>query len=299
MKKALIVLVLVIGGWWLWSTLTAPDATPSHCAKRETRVQHQCGCRGGFHRCARFPRLAGHSVRRTAGRRSALARARSPVPAWEGDLATTEPRQPVPAIPPLSSAAKTRQPAGHYRYREDCLYLNVWAPPGAHALPVMLWLHGGGNSIGHGGSYSGDALAMQENVVLITINYRLGPLGWFSHPALATGDKLDDSGNYGSLDAIAALEWTPRQHCRVRWRPEQRHPVRRIGGCGRHAGDDGIATGRRDLFHRAIVQSGGFRTSTLDNAFQNFIDDLSPGHLPSVPKEVVNHLLVMERRHRA
>ena len=71
----------------------------------------------------------------------------------------------------------------------------------------MLWIHGGGNTIGHGGSYNGAALATQRDVVIVTINYRLGIFGWFSHPDLATGNVLDDSGNYGTLDVIRALEW--------------------------------------------------------------------------------------------
>ena len=133
----------------------------------------------------------------------------------------------------------------------------------------MLWLHGGGNSIGHGGSYSGDALATQENVVVVTINYRLGPLGWFSHPALASGDALDDSGNYGTLDAIAALGWA-------------RDNIAAFGGDPSNLTLFGESAGAADtlalmasplakgLFHRAIVQSGGFRTSSIATA-QNFV----------------------------
>ena len=84
--------------------------------------------------------------------------------------------------------------------------LNIWSPPNAAKLPVMLWIHGGGNTIGHGGSYNGAALATQRNVVIVTINYRLGIFGWFSHPDLLTGDKLDDSGNYGTLDV--SVRWS-------------------------------------------------------------------------------------------
>ena len=72
----------------------------------------------------------------------------------------------------------------------------------------MLWIHGGGNTIGHGGSYNSAKLATSQDVVVVTINYRLGPMGWFSHPDLARGNPLDDSGNYGTLDVIRALEWT-------------------------------------------------------------------------------------------
>ena len=92
---------------------------------------------------------------------------------------------------------------------EDCLYLNVFTPradPGAQ-LPVMVWIHGGALIFGSGGLgiYDGSALARRE-VVVVTINYRLGPLGFFSHPAL---DKEKPGGavNFGLLDQIAALNW--------------------------------------------------------------------------------------------
>ncbi|MCL4149457.1 UNVERIFIED_CONTAM: hypothetical protein GTU68_008939 [Idotea baltica] len=72
----------------------------------------------------------------------------------------------------------------------------------------MLWIHGGGNTIGHGGSYNGARLAVDERVVVISINYRLGVFGWFSHAALDNGNPADRSGNYGTLDIVRALEWT-------------------------------------------------------------------------------------------
>ena len=107
---------------------------------------------------------------------------------------------------------------------EDCLYLNIWAPATAQEgqLPVMFWIHGGGNSVGHGGSatYDGSRLASKHNVVVVSINYRLGPFGWFRHPALASDLKQahDASGNYGTLDIVAALHWASRHLSRfARW----------------------------------------------------------------------------------
>ena len=75
---------------------------------------------------------------------------------------------------------------------EDCLYLNVYAPQfsatdvpqGNDALPVMVWIHGGGNTVGHAARYNGGKLAAEQNVIVVAINYRLGPLGWFPHAAL-------------------------------------------------------------------------------------------------------------------
>ena len=93
---------------------------------------------------------------------------------------------------------------------EDCLYLNVWTPewPPKHAAPVMFWIHGGSNIMGSGAesSYDGTALAT-KGVVVVTMNYRLGIFGSFSHPQLTQESPHHASGNYGLLDQIAALQW--------------------------------------------------------------------------------------------
>lgn len=92
---------------------------------------------------------------------------------------------------------------------EDCLYLNVWAPAKARRAPIMLWLYGGGGTMGSGHvpTYHGDAFA-RDGVVLVTINYRLGALAGFAHPALtAVAQEGEGLGNYHLLDAIAALKW--------------------------------------------------------------------------------------------
>ena len=91
---------------------------------------------------------------------------------------------------------------------EDCLYLNVWTPAKTlkEKLPVMVWIYGGGFSMGTSSSYNGAPLA-REGVVLVTINYRVGRLGFFAHPALSAENPEHVSGNYGILDQIAALRW--------------------------------------------------------------------------------------------
>ena len=93
---------------------------------------------------------------------------------------------------------------------EDCLYLNVWTPDPARtaALPVMVWIHGGGNRYGHGGQeiHDGRSLA-RRGLVVVTLNHRLGALGFLAHPELAAEDDLGASGNYGLLDIVAALTW--------------------------------------------------------------------------------------------
>jgi para-nitrobenzyl esterase len=99
---------------------------------------------------------------------------------------------------------------GNARLSEDCLYLNVYtaARPG-EKRPVMFWIHGGAFVSGSGALYDGTNLARQ-GVVVVTINYRLGALGFFAHPALSAESPKNVSGNYGLLDMIAALEWTKR-----------------------------------------------------------------------------------------
>src|ERR1700744_1560202 len=93
---------------------------------------------------------------------------------------------------------------------EDCLYLNVWAPPGSKVtdrLPVLVFIYGGGGTIGSASSpmYDGENMA-KKGVVFVTIAYRVGILGWMAHPAL-TKEQGGHSGNYGYLDQNAALKW--------------------------------------------------------------------------------------------
>ncbi len=92
---------------------------------------------------------------------------------------------------------------------EDCLTLNIWASAGREeALPVMVWIHGGGYQFGSGSRPTFDGTAFAEKgIVLVTINYRLGALGFMAHPELTAEAPYGSSGNYGILDQIAALRW--------------------------------------------------------------------------------------------
>ena len=96
---------------------------------------------------------------------------------------------------------------------ENCLYLNVWTPARAAGakLPVMVWVHGGGFRDGTGAMllHDGEELA-KKGVVLVTINYRLGAIGFLAHPELTKESDRNASGNYGLMDAVAALEWVQR-----------------------------------------------------------------------------------------
>src|SRR5262249_6857171 len=137
-------------------------------------------------------------------------RAPEPPPAWAGTREATRVGAPCAQLASpfggIEDVAAGR-PAGS----EDCLFLNVWAPDaaGSARLPVMLWIHAGGTAVGHGGFFAGSDLATAGNVVVVTVNYRLGPFGWFRHAALrddATTDA-ERSGDFATLDLLRALAW--------------------------------------------------------------------------------------------
>jgi para-nitrobenzyl esterase len=141
---------------------------------------------------------------------------------------------------------------------EDCLYLNVWTPAesGEEGLPVMVWIHGGSFETGAGsmGIYDGRHLA-SRGVVVVTINYRLGPLGFLSHPALSATSATGTSGNYGLLDQIAALEWVQTNISGFGGDPGN------VTVFGQSAGgisilDLIVSPAAEELFQRAIAQSG-------------------------------------------
>ncbi|CAM4193601.1 carboxylesterase/lipase family protein [Deinococcus marmoris] len=99
---------------------------------------------------------------------------------------------------------------GAVKGQEDCLYLNVYAPKGATPasnLPVMVWIHGGAYTAGSANAYDGSVLAEKNNMLVVTLNYRLGALGWLSLPALGGEAGGGQSGNYGLMDQQAALKW--------------------------------------------------------------------------------------------
>jgi para-nitrobenzyl esterase len=143
---------------------------------------------------------------------------------------------------------------------EDCLYLNVWsAAPSAEAMqPVIVWIHGGGFTAGTGANptYDGGPLT-QKGAVVVTFNYRLGPFGFFAHPALTAEAGERRSGNYATQDMIAVLEWVYENIAAFGGDPIN------VTIVGASAGAQSVATllaSRRaaGLFHRSITQSGGW-----------------------------------------
>ena len=146
---------------------------------------------------------------------------------------------------------------GNFVGQEDCLYLDIRKPKNSQKnLPVMFWIHGGGNTSGLKDIYDFSGLVKKENVIVVSINYRLGPLGWFSHPSIQNFQSdLDKTSNFGTLDIIKALEWVNKN-------------IQKFGGdknnitiFGESAGGHNVlsllvAPQAKGLFHKAISQSG-------------------------------------------
>ncbi len=110
---------------------------------------------------------------------------------------------------PTARGTSIYAPAQSPTMSEDCLFLNIWAPEGAARAPVFVWIHGGGLSTGVSSDamYDGARMAAAQGMVVVSINYRPGVLGYLAHPELSAESRQDISGNYGLLDQIAALRW--------------------------------------------------------------------------------------------
>jgi len=179
-------------------------------------------------------------------------RAPEPMPKWDG---VRDARAAGPACmqPPMAAGPYNR---GEVKMDEDCLILDVTVPEGAKDAPVMVWIHGGTLIWGASQSpmYSGAEFA-KRGVILVSINYRLGVLGYLAHPELSAENPEDTSGNYGLLDQIAALKWV-------------RENIAAFGGDAKNITIFGESAGAlsteyllashaaHGLFDRAIVQSG-------------------------------------------
>jgi para-nitrobenzyl esterase len=156
-------------------------------------------------------------------------------------------------------------PFGRASDTEDCLFLNVFVPrsrdadrPALGLRPVMVWIHGGGLVTGESDDYGAARLAAQGNVVVVTINYRLGALGFLAHPALTAESADQASGNYGLMDQQEALRWVRRNIFLLGGDPF------RVTIFGESAGGLSVhaqlaSPAARGLFQRAIVQSGAYQ----------------------------------------
>ena len=142
---------------------------------------------------------------------------------------------------------------------EDCLTLNVWAPAKAAGLPVMVWIHGGGFTMGSGSQplFDGGKLA-RRGMVVVTLNYRLGRFGFFAHPALTAEGAGAALGNYGLMDQVAALQWVKRNIAAFGGDPDK------VTIFGESAGGGSVIQHMlmkpsQGLFRAAVSESGGGR----------------------------------------
>lgn len=146
---------------------------------------------------------------------------------------------------------------GDPEYSEDCLYLNVWAPAKGKDLPVTLWIHGGAFSYGWGfePEMDGEEWA-KHGGILVSINYRLGILGFLTHPLLSAENPEGISGNYGLLDQIAALKWVKNNISAFGGDPSKITIMGQSAGAG---SVKNMVTSplSKDLVAGAIIQSGG------------------------------------------
>ena len=153
---------------------------------------------------------------------------------------------------------------------EDCLYLDIRAPHGKRDnLPVMFWIHGGGNTSGHKDFYNFSELVKRKDVIVVSPNYRLGPLGFFTHPAIQDFHSgIDKTSNFGILDIVLALKWVNENIASFGGDPNN------ITVFGESAGGHNVLSllvtqQAKGLFHKAISQSGYTKSSSLKDAYKS------------------------------
>ena len=197
---------------------------------------------------------------------------------------------------------------GLIRTSEDCLYLNVWTPAGSNSerLPVMVYIYGGGGVQGGTSEprYDGNATA-KKGVVVVSMNYRVNAFGWLAHPELTKESEHHASGNYGSLDQLAALRWVKKYISQFGGDPEK------VTIWGQSAGSHSVnclvaSPLARGLFRAAIGESGSAfsfgRTMTLSEAeaagmkFAESAGATSLADLRAMPAEAILAAAVKNRR---
>jgi len=206
----------------------------------------------------------------------------------------------IPFIAPMAQAYGSKFEQPPIKSSEDCLYLDVWVPewPVKRALPVMVWLHGGSNTVGSGTQSTYDGVSLtRHGVLLVTLNYRLGVMGFFSHPELTAESPHHSSGNYGLLDQLAALNWVKQNIAQFGGDPDN------VTLFGESAGAidaarlmaSPLAAG---LFKRVISESGpafeSGQTLSQAEAFGSAVSALAPDTAQSTPLEKLRALPVTE-----
>ena len=180
---------------------------------------------------------------------------------------------------------------GQYVGNEDCLYLDVSAPSkkGSDLLPVMFWIHGGGNTSGLKDLYDFKKMVKRHNVVVVRINYRLGPFGWFYHPSIQEFQNgIDKTSNFGTLDIIAALNWVKKNIKQFGGDPEN------VTIFGESAGGHNVfsllvSNQSSGLFHKAISMSGYTTSIKTSDAYTQKSKSSTSSHTSSeIVKKIIH-----------
>jgi para-nitrobenzyl esterase len=215
-------------------------------------------------------------------------RAPQPVKAWQGTRPATD-------FGPVcrQTADWVKMPQS-----EDCLTLNVWAPAkkGPRPYPVLVWIHGGGLTSGHGSEWGQDGgkRVVQKGVILVSINYRLGLFGFFPHPELAAEAPDHAAGNQGFRDQIAALGWVKRNIKTFGGDPDQ------VTIAGESAGGSSVAALTvsplaKGLFQRGIAESGVIGgippKAMVEKSATDLAETLKAPHLADLRKISADDLL--------
>tara|TARA_A200000113_G_C8858011_1_gene352392 strand:- start:431 stop:2161 length:1731 start_codon:yes stop_codon:yes gene_type:complete len=182
---------------------------------------------------------------------------------------------------------------GVYVGTEDCLYLDITAPARSNTkpLPVMFWIHGGGNTSGLKDLYDFNKMIRRHDVIVVRINYRLGPFGWFYHPSIQNFQTgLDKTSNFGTLDIIAALNWVKKNIGLFGGDPEN------VTIFGESAGGHNVfsllvSDKAKGLFHRAISMSGYTTSISPSDAFKQNKKSSTSSHTSSeIVKKIMKDL---------
>ena len=207
-------------------------------------------------------------------------RAPRPVAPWAG---TREVISFAPACPQIATPFTPVEGFvnGRVEGSEDCLAMDIYAPADAAGknLPVMVWIHGGSNVSGTSQLYVGDQLAINEDVIVASVQYRLGPLGWFSHADLVDSAQTpeDASANFGILDLIASLKWV-RENIEVFGGDPENITIFGESAGGQNVSSLLASPLAKGLFHRAIIQSGGFDSVSIAEARGDAGDQPNPSN---------------------
>ena len=182
---------------------------------------------------------------------------------------------------------------GLYVGTEDCLYLDISAPARKQSelLPVMFWIHGGGNTSGLKDLYDFNKMVKKHNVIVVRINYRLGPFGWFYHPSIQDFQTdIDKTSNFGTLDIIAALNWVKENIIRFGGDPNN------VTIFGESAGGHNVlsllvSNKAESLFHKAISMSGYTTTISPQDAYKQNKKSSTSSHTSSeIVKKIIREL---------